>query len=600
MFNLKRISAGFTLGAALTVIAQSALALGLGNVSVESYLNQPLRAKIDLIVREDDDLSSATASMASAEDYALIGANREAISVPLRFDLEEDNSGASILVTSRQAVRDPVIRLVIEVNWSSGRLLREYTLFLDPPAFRDAAPPPVVDERGKAPVGPPPESVEWVSSDDAERKETSSRPSGSGISGRSAAAGADYGPVQSGDTLWRIASDWSQGTGLNMNSVMLAIQRNNPQAFINGNVNLLKQGVILRMPRVDEVSAISAEAARVEVVQQNDAYSREVAATASETPLLDASSQPSRSSGAETSQAEPRDQLELVPPADETDIDSASGLEGSPADSQASTTVETLKEELARKEEELIVEQQQNEYLQEQITELKSQLQSAQGTQGGNVADAELGQLESQLREERLSKAQAPGAEQPPAAPAPAVQSGQAAVPTVITQEPEKPWYTSLTFWVLILLVLGVGTAGWFINRRSSVQTLELGVAGGRGEESVRGIKNEAEEILQVLKSEEATAPDETSEEPAGGEPVKTEAVSEPEPKPRTRASKTQPSEEAQLLDEDSADPEVRLDLARAYISMGDREAARVILDEVVETGSEEQQAEARKMLDGF
>ena len=71
-------------------------------------------------------------------------------------------------------------------------------------------------------------------------------------------------------------------------------------------------------------------------------------------------------------------------------------------------------------------------------------------------------------------------------------------------------------------------------------------------------------------------------------------------PEPEITTRRARPSEEAELLDEDSADPEVRLDLARAYISMGDREAARVILDEVVEHGSEEQQAEARKMLEGF
>jgi pilus assembly protein FimV len=584
MFNFKRIGAGLTLGAALTLFAQSALALGLGNLIVESYLNQPLQARIELVVRADDDLSTATVGMASADDYALIGANRGAISVPLRFDLEEDESGASILVTSEESVRDPVIRLIVEVNWSNGRLLREYTLFLDPPTHSAPAPSPVVDERGKTPVSPPPETAEWVSSDRSGQPESSATPT---------VGSNEYGPVRSGDTLWRIATDWSQGTDLDMNSVMLAIQRNNPQAFINGNVNLLKQGTILRMPRVDEVRQISAESALQEVAQQNSVFSQELAAPAMETPLLDANSQQLPAAEASTGSAEPGDQLELVPPAEHERASTAGASGVSTADSQDSAPAEELREELARKEEELIVEQQQNQYLQEQITELKTQLRMAQE---GNVADAGLSQVEAQIKKERLSGDKATGGQVQQTGSAPAEQSERAAVPEVKTIAPEetgKHWYSSLTFWVLVLLVLGAGVAGWFINRRNSGQALDLELP-EQTDETVREMKDEAEEILQVLKEDETPE----AAKPSDGANVEDAGKEAPEPEITTRRAR--PSEEAELLDEDSADPEVRLDLARAYISMGDREAARVILDEVVEHGSEEQQAEARKMLDGF
>jgi pilus assembly protein FimV len=588
MFNIKRISAGATLWAVLTVFTQSALALGLGNISVESYLNQPLRAKIDLIVRADDDLSSATVGMASADDYALIGASRDAISVPLRFDLEQDAAGARILVTSEQSVKDPVIRLIVEVNWASGRLLREYTLFLDPPSFSaPAPPPPVVDERGRAPVSPPSETAEWVPSDAAAQPDSSAGRSRSSESVTGADMGNEYGPVRSGDTLWRVAADWSQGKSLDMNAIMLAIQRNNPQAFIRGNVNLLKQGAILRLPQVDEVRQISEESARAEVVQQNRAFAGEMAAPAVETPLLDANSQPPSGADAEMS-SEPRDQLELVPPADKEDVSRANGFEQSPAESQASTAVEALRSELARKEEELIVEQQQNQYLQEQIAELKDQLQSAPA---GNVTDAELAQMESQLREERLSGEEEQSAEQSPTALPPVEQTGQEVVPEVTSSssaETEKPWYSSLTLWLVALLV--AGAAGWFISRRNSAQIVDLAIPGPEAG-AVREMKNEAEEILQVLKTDKETAAGKTAEA------VVSEDAPIEESKAKTGAAWEARYEEAELLDEDSADPEVRLDLARAYISMGDREAARVILDEVVDHGSEEQQAEARKML---
>jgi len=597
MFNLKCIGALHAVWVVLTVFAQSAFALGLGNISVESYLNQPLQARIALIVREDDDLSSATVGLASADDFALIGASREAISVPLRFDLEQGEGGASILVTSEQAVKDPILRLIVEVKWANGRLLREYTLFLDPASFSSRAPAPVVDERGKPPVGRAPESAEWVSSDTSASSDASSGKPRARQATRVTTGSDEYGPVQSGDTLWSIASGWSQGTGLDMNTVMLAIQRNNPDAFIRGNVNLLKKGAILRLPQLDEVTRMSADSAREEVMQQNRAFAQETAPPEAEPPLLDANAGQAMSGETAASGAEAKDQLELVPPADESDASSANGFEQSAQKAAASTSVEDLREELARKEEALIVEQQQNQYLQDQITELKDQLQA---TREGNVEDAGLSAMESRLKEERLAgneqESQNRPGETAGAAPAPAEPSRPVEVPKVTTsgpQKPEKSWYSRLTTWLLMLSVLVVGLAGWWISRRGGGESMAAGVPEHK-DRTVRGIKDEAEEILKVLKTEEdEPATVETAEIPAG-EGEKAEKTS---PK-ASRVSRSEPPEEAKLLDEESADPEVRLDLARAYISMGDREAARVILDEVVEYGSEEQQSEARKMLD--
>jgi len=597
MFNFKRFGGMHAVWAVLTVFSQSVFALGLGNISVESYLNQPLQARIALIVRADDDLSSATVGLASADDFALIGANREAISVPLRFDLDQDDSGAVILVTSEQAVKDPVIRLIVEVKWANGRLLREYTVFLDPPSFSAKAPSPVVDERGKTPVATAPESAEWVSSDTSGRSDSSAAKSGGTQTARVAAGSDEYGPVKSGDTLWAIAADWSRGTGLDMNTVMLAIQRNNPEAFIHGNVNLLKKGAILRLPQLDEVRQIGVNSAREEISQQNREFSQESVAPAVETPLLDVNAREPISAEADTgSSVQAKDQLELVPPADQEDIGSANGFEQSPDNATASTSVDELREELARKEEALIVEQQQNQYLQDQITELKDQLHASRE---GNIADTGLSEMEARLKDERLAgegvKGEGPSAEATPDASAPAGQAKKAAVPQVTTsspKEPEKAWYSRMTTWLLMLLVVIVALAGWLINRRGGGEPLVVGMP-ERKAETVREIKDEAEEILKVLKpkTEESSA-DKAAEVSAG------EGEDAEKTLPRTpRVDRSDPMEEAELLDEDSADPEVRLDLARAYISMGDREAARVILDEVVEHGSEEQQSEAKKML---
>ena len=88
----------------------------------------------------------------------------------------------------------------------------------------------------------------------------------------------EYGPVASGETLWGIASNWSSGTGLDVNRVMIAIQRNNPDAFLNDNINLLKRGAILRMPEVSEVERISTSVAYSEVEQQEAEFTGQRAA----------------------------------------------------------------------------------------------------------------------------------------------------------------------------------------------------------------------------------------------------------------------------------------------------------------------------------
>lgn len=579
-------AARWALPAALALFSQWAMALGLGNATVQSYLNQPLRAEIDLIRRPGDDLGEVQARLASADDFALIGASREAISVPLRFTVLADETDPKILVSSTLPVKEPIVRLVVEISWPSGRMLREYTLFLDPPTIPSAAPPPVVDQQRQPAAAPAPEPRPEAA---APRQPAAEAPLAEPVRESAAAVPeeGEYGPVQSGETLWRIASDWSRGTGLNVNQAMLAIQRNNPQAFINDNINLLKRGAILRMPRTEEAAAISPAAARDEVLEQGAALARDLPAPtpAIETPLVaDASAAPEPDPADEP--VAPEAQLEIVPPSESAGVDSAYGTEPADAGAEAGTSATALREELARAEEELIGERQENEYLRERIEELESRIAA---TGEGTVADPELAAMEERLREERLAEGEA--VESPvevveAVEPEPGTGTPARAVPQIRTLPVEEtPWYGSVAVWVIGLLLIAAAIAGWVFSRRepggSIVSTL------GRSEdETVRGIKDEAEEILRVLEPGAAAA--------GAGAAAKPQAETPPAAERRPPAG----SEEAEVLDEESEDPEVRLDLARAYISMGDREAARVILDEVIQHGSEAQQAEARSMLE--
>ncbi len=132
----------------------AAHALGLGQASVQSYLNQPLDARIDLISRSEAEMATVTAALASPADFQIMGLTRTDISAPLEFTVNRDLADPHIRVTSDLPMGEPVVQLVVEVVWSSGRMLRQYTLFLDPPTF--TAPAPLPSTSTRAPAAPQP------------------------------------------------------------------------------------------------------------------------------------------------------------------------------------------------------------------------------------------------------------------------------------------------------------------------------------------------------------------------------------------------------------------------------------------------------------
>lgn len=617
MNTKNRISAVTLLAAASLTFSPSAWSLGLGELTVESFLHQPLQVKIDLISRETDDLATVSAKLASAADYELIGASRESISVPIGFSIEDVEGDAYILATSNLPVSEPVVRLIVEVNWSSGRLLREYTVFLDPATVTSSAPIPRTEMRAAppAPVTAPaaPAAVEQSpTAAVAEQASPTQEVRPALDSALRQPAEGEYGPVASGETLWSIASNWSRGTGLNVNQVMIAIQRENPNAFLRDNINLLKRGAILRMPRVSEVREISRAVAFDEVSAQAEAFrGRRQAepATSPETPLLaeeaarveevpSEEEAPALEENAyvpdpvvpdpEADTAEPESeidstvgeqaadsaaeltpQLELVPPSEKSDLDSAYGFEESDdSGADASVGVTALREDLARTEEELITQQQQNEYLAERIRELEAQLSSAEQD---SVKDADVANMESRLREERLAEA--------------------------AQRETEAPWYQRVSAWLIGLVVVVIALGGWFLSRRGRGN--EFASDAGGEEEALQEIKDEAEEVLRVLEDKKEDEAADTAEGKQD-EIAADEAAEVPPRESKGGSAKSfgESGGEAEVLDEESSDPEIQLDLARAYISMGDKEAARVILEEVSNSGTEKQREEARKMLE--
>lgn len=127
------------LAIALTLGTSAAQAMGLGGITVKSELNEPLRAEIPVFVAGPDEAKSLQANLAAAEEFARVGLSIGAMSVPINFEIVRNARGEPVIeVTSEQPVREPFLSFILEVNWANGKLLREYSILLDPPVSAPA------------------------------------------------------------------------------------------------------------------------------------------------------------------------------------------------------------------------------------------------------------------------------------------------------------------------------------------------------------------------------------------------------------------------------------------------------------------------------
>ena len=372
-----------------------ALALGLGEIKLNSTLNQPLNAEIKLLQTRGLGESEIKVRLASSEDFDRAGVDRAYLLDELRFEVDYSSGQPVVRISSRTPIREPFLNFLVETRWPSGRLLREYTLLMDLPAFstNTASQPVRAAERERqqvrreAPVQKPlqpmvqraPEPVqapvEQPASEPQAPQETVAAepqqptyeaPAEEPIEFQSettADSGSRvYGPVEANKTLWEIARDSRESRDLSVQQTMLAIQRLNPEAFINNNINLLKKGSVLRLPTADEVRNLSLTEAVSQVATQNDAW-RERVGTADVTgaPL---DGRAAAEEAVESDVLEGR--VSLAAPGDNESVLSGSG--------SGTGESEALEGELAVTEEELDKSRLENTELQDRIGELNEQI----------------------------------------------------------------------------------------------------------------------------------------------------------------------------------------------------------------------------------
>ncbi|MGU3347318.1 FimV/HubP family polar landmark protein [Pseudomonas monsensis] len=380
----------------LAIAAASALssgmahALGLGELTLKSTLNQPLVAEIELLDVKDLTAAEVVPSLASPEDFAKAGVDRQAFLNDLTFTPVLNASGKSVLrVTSSKPLSEPMVKFLVQVMWPNGRLLRDYSVLLDPSKFSpqtaDAAAQPAPTQTITAPTTGATHPTQYT---------TTPR-----------------------DTLWEIAA--KARTGGSVQQTMLAIQALNPNAFIDGNINRLKTGQVLRLPDSVQSTALPQSKAIAEVAAQNEAWRqgrRYVAKPGTGQQQLDATR---RGRGNAGTAQNAQDNLSLV------SAENAKGRGKGPAgDAKA------LSNKLAVTQESLDTTRRDNEELKSRMTDLQSQLDKLQKL--------------IELKNNQLAKMQAegPGAAPAanPAAPAvPAITAELAATPPATPAEAASP-----------------------------------------------------------------------------------------------------------------------------------------------------------------
>ncbi|MEO5771685.1 MAG: hypothetical protein ABIQ29_06420, partial [Burkholderiaceae bacterium] len=143
--KLRGARSGFALtalaAATLSLASAPSWGLGLGRMAVQSALGESLRAEIDVTSITPEEAASLRVRVAPAEAYRAAGVDYSSILTGTQVSLARRADGRPYLrVVSDRVVQEPFVDVILEVTWSSGRLVREYTLLLDPPTARVAAP----------------------------------------------------------------------------------------------------------------------------------------------------------------------------------------------------------------------------------------------------------------------------------------------------------------------------------------------------------------------------------------------------------------------------------------------------------------------------
>lgn len=615
---------------ALAVVAGQASALGLGQIQVKSRPGQPLLAEIPIVSSDPAELQGLQVQLASPDTFRRIGLEPPQGDVSaLHFEPALDERGRPVIrITSPAPVQQPLLTFLVEVDWGGGRLVREYSALVETPrtVAAPAQPPveapvvaapnvvapataPVATEPAPAPTAtapaapaapaspaapPAPEPVAATPEPMPAPVRSAPRPAPAPAATETHVAKATPAPkaaapkpspqapaggyhVRAGDTLAGIAGQLGGSQADSLDQAMLAVLRANPEAFVDGNINRLKAGAVLRTPTADELSRISTSEAAALVHEQIAGWrqGRKPVAqpVATSTPVSGAKTATAHPAPASTARRDDA-RLEIVPPAPGrtrkagTQSGLAAGGEGEMLRQQLQETKETL---AARDAE---------------VAELKARVADLEKIQKDQQQLIQM--KDSALASAQQNLAKANNASAAPATPVTQAQQAHAQpAPPPASSHAAGPW-----LWSGIGLVL-LAIAGWWFTRRRepapspprrfktdtfTADTPAVGVPAAE-EPTVA-------DFIAATRREPAPAKAPT-EPPRPTTPAPAPASARPTPSWVAGAGSgpSTPVHAADLVDDDAAPRSAaeQLDLAQAYLDVGDEEAARTLLREVMD-----------------
>ena len=513
----------------------SAYALHLGDINLISASDQPFEAEIQLLDVSADEQNSLSVGLADVAGFRWAGIEWSPVLNQLQFELKRGADDTDyIRIHSSEVVRAPLLHFLLKVAWSKGRLFREYTLELDTPLY-------LPDEQ-------PGDAV----------AQSFTAPAGARDWDRVRATVGEtrkYGPVVQFDTLWSLARELRPDTSVSIQQMMLALLRTNPDAFSYGNINWLKKGEVLWIPNDFELQAISTSGAFAEVLSQNNFWREargysSVERTASATVGVDGG-------------------LRLVAVAEEDQ----EGNGAMAVDPDGTAQVESLV--LANEQvEELSLE---NIELEDKLTESETIIEDLRRLV--ELKDDELAALQGQAMSEQ-------------AEPGPDLLERLSSVYDSTTEVLSGPkintafesayslareyWYIALA--LLAALVLG----GLLLGRRKTDD---------EPEEEVSTAVAGSPDLAEALGIEKAVFPDEDNGQDA-------DSVAEDSPDDIEAGDDESKDDAGDGVVEEEDLVQNKLELARAYLELGDEENVRSILQEVMSEGNAAQREEARQLLE--
>ncbi len=277
---MKKILQATVLTASLLLTSLPAAALGLGQLQLKSKLNEPLLAEIPIISSDPGELERLKTQLASPETFLRVGLPLpDKLVSDLQFDLAYDSAGRPyIRVTSPGVVTIPMVTFLVEADWGDGRLVREYSVLVATPDAVAAAEQPTVDtpvvEAGNAinrlpdvaaSTAPPSQAMPPPQAQAS--AQTAARQAAPPPPAAAAAGEAGQHVVSRGQTLSGIANALG-ATGQNSAAMMAALMRANPEAFINGNPNRLREGAVLAIPDSGAVAAAASDGSALALQRQ--------------------------------------------------------------------------------------------------------------------------------------------------------------------------------------------------------------------------------------------------------------------------------------------------------------------------------------------